>query len=532
MARWTTWDQRWRNLDDYGRAAVMSLMEADGMRLPDAINAAGAMVNRSQKLGEPLGKHVSRSIYQPTIERSQQKRLGQILNSPKYEQMRSWVQDRVAGKIPDPVQGATHFLAPERTMLALERGNPSKYRSWRKWTNFDPSTNSYRGTIMRDGSHAFLAPEGAFSAPGQRQGPAIPKETLNQMADAVLPPSFEPTQVASAGGFAPQSQPQAPQVQKPDSFIINSSKPLFDAANQHMKQVNLDPSKTPGYRREAMPPQQPPRNPIPQGQLNPGYRAPEIKPVEVPPLRNDIPMQDGMISRMQKDFTPTNPNDPFSSPAHQKILNAPIKPVEPGAFSPPTPLQGDSLLRPGGATSQMSSPRAMAGNDPSIMGPDPQPKPQPPAFDHAKFNAMVPPPEVLTPPQMPPMATPPPNPVPTTPAPSGGSGGAGTLVAGASNPATSGPKAGGFSMGGLFGGLANLAQSMNGRQQQAEQINSQAIKQAEQQGQQMMQEDAQQRQMLAQRTQQMNQFNDQRENYEKQLAEWRRQQMGAFGRIV
>lgn len=165
MATWTSSDPRWKALSPSQRAAAMALMEADGMNPTSAKNALGAMLNRSAKTGEPLGDHVSRAIYQPTIEPAQQARLDRILASKAFPELTSWADRRQQGLEEDPVQGATHFLAPEKTMLTLEAGNPRKYRSWRQWTGFDPETQSYKGTILRDGSHAFLAPEGAYSIP-------------------------------------------------------------------------------------------------------------------------------------------------------------------------------------------------------------------------------------------------------------------------------------------------------------------------------------------------------------------------------
>lgn len=165
MATWTSSDPRWKALSPSQRAAAMALMEADGMDPVSAKNALGAMLNRAAKTGEPLGDHVSKPIYQPTIEPGQQARLDRILASKEFPELTSWADRRQQGLEEDPVQGATHFLAPEKTMLSLEAGNPRKYHSWRQWTGFDPETQSYKGTILRDGSHAFLAPEGAYSIP-------------------------------------------------------------------------------------------------------------------------------------------------------------------------------------------------------------------------------------------------------------------------------------------------------------------------------------------------------------------------------
>ena len=125
------------------------------------------MINRSARDRVDLGEHVSQRIYQPTIEDKQFARLSRVIGSPEHRQLTELAQSRLTGQTEDWVQGATHFLAPEKTMLALEAREPMKYRSWRKWTGFNPQTNEYNGVLFRDGSHAFLAPEGAYSAPAQ-----------------------------------------------------------------------------------------------------------------------------------------------------------------------------------------------------------------------------------------------------------------------------------------------------------------------------------------------------------------------------
>jgi hypothetical protein len=206
MARtWTSSDPRWQSLNPYQRAAAMALMEADRMDPESAKHALGAMINRSAKEGVDLGEHVSQPIYQPTIEANQQARLDRILQSPQFGELTGWAERRMSGNEPDPVNGATHFLAPEKTMLALERQNPSKYRNWgprgANWTGFDPATNSYNGVVMRDASHAFLAPEGAHSVPGTApkvntaQNGSISGGTTAAPAGI---PSPAPVQVASA----------------------------------------------------------------------------------------------------------------------------------------------------------------------------------------------------------------------------------------------------------------------------------------------------------------------------------------------
>lgn len=155
---WAAHNATWKGLSATEKAAAMALLEADGANPDDARNALAAMINRAGRTGEDLGAHVSRSIYQPTIEPAQERRLERILRSPAFADLKGWAERRVAGQEADPVNGATHFLASEQTMLALEAKEPRKYRSWRKWTGFDGQ--QYRGVVMRDGSHAFLAPDG------------------------------------------------------------------------------------------------------------------------------------------------------------------------------------------------------------------------------------------------------------------------------------------------------------------------------------------------------------------------------------
>jgi len=210
MARtWTSSDPRWLKLNPYQRAAAMALMEADARNPSDARDALGAMINRAAKAGVNLGDHVSGSIYQPTIEPGQQARLDGILKSPEFTDLTGWAERRATGFEPDPVKGATHFLAPEKTMLALERQNPSKYRNWgpsgANWTGYDPATGSYKGVVMRDTSHAFLAPEGSFSVPGTagRVNAAQNGAISGGQAPSFPGPSQSinpaPTAVASAG---------------------------------------------------------------------------------------------------------------------------------------------------------------------------------------------------------------------------------------------------------------------------------------------------------------------------------------------
>lgn len=160
---WAARNETWLKLSPFQKAAAMALMEADKMDMADARNALGAMINRAAKNGEDLGLHVSQKIYQPTMEAAQEKRLGSILRSDQFEKLTSWAERRARGIEADPVNGATHFLAHEKTMLDLEARDPRKYKSWRQWTGYDNKVGAYRGVISRDKSHAFLAPDGVYS---------------------------------------------------------------------------------------------------------------------------------------------------------------------------------------------------------------------------------------------------------------------------------------------------------------------------------------------------------------------------------
>lgn len=198
MTEWTRNNATWAKLNPYQRAAVMSLMEADGADPQSARNALAAMINRAAKSGVDLGEHTSTRTYQPTIEPAQERRLSRLINTPAFSDLTSWAERRSRGEEADPVNGATHFLAPEKTMLALEASNPSKYRNWgprgANWTGYDPSTGSYKGVIMRDASHAFLAPEGAFSVASRTdastpQAQEIPPVLVAGVGREKLPPS-------------------------------------------------------------------------------------------------------------------------------------------------------------------------------------------------------------------------------------------------------------------------------------------------------------------------------------------------------
>lgn len=203
-------DPEWQKLDDVTKAAVMAYLEADNKNgkvdLGSATNALGAMINRADKEGVPLGQHVSGKIYQPTIEPAQRARVSQALQSPEVAQLRSLAQERMSGDRPDWVNGATHFLAPEQAMLALESREPNKYKNWgprgQNWTGYDPATGEYRGVVLRDASHAFLAPGGAhsatFGAPQPQPPDGMDVATYQPLPTSI--PAANPGMVAKAGG--------------------------------------------------------------------------------------------------------------------------------------------------------------------------------------------------------------------------------------------------------------------------------------------------------------------------------------------
>jgi hypothetical protein len=223
---WTSRDPRWQALDSYQKAALMALMEADGANPQSARNALGAMINRASKSKEDLGAHVSKPIYQPTIEPAQQARLDRLLKSSAHSDLTAWAKRRAAGEEQDPVSGATHFLAPERVMLNLERSNPAKYKNWgprgANWTGYDPSTGAYKGVVMRDNSHAFLAPEGAYSVAS-----ASPAAAPEAAAPPVLQADYgrQAPEVAQGAIAAAPSEP-APDTGLKAAFSGFVNKPL------------------------------------------------------------------------------------------------------------------------------------------------------------------------------------------------------------------------------------------------------------------------------------------------------------------
>ena len=180
---WNNRNTLWQSLDPYQRAAAMAMMEANAgpNYLRDSANVLGAIINRSEASKTPLGEHVnSASTYQPLIESGQEARLRSIVSKPEFERMTALARQRSEGVVPDWVGGATHYLAPAKTMVKLEQAEPNKYRDWgprgSNWSTYDPALGDYRDKVMQDSSHAFLRPQefgGVTSASKPTQTPDI-----------------------------------------------------------------------------------------------------------------------------------------------------------------------------------------------------------------------------------------------------------------------------------------------------------------------------------------------------------------------
>lgn len=186
MVYWGSSDKLWLSLSGPQKAAAMALLEADGRNPSDARNALGAMINRAEAEGQSLDQHVSRSIYQPTIEDNQRARLESIVNSPEFAPLADLATARARGTVPDWVNGADHFIAPPKVMLGLEAGNPTKYKDWgpngSNWTGYDPATGEYSKKVFADNSHHFLklygdAPKGSSDGLLASYKPDTPAES-------------------------------------------------------------------------------------------------------------------------------------------------------------------------------------------------------------------------------------------------------------------------------------------------------------------------------------------------------------------
>ncbi len=251
---WTATDPRWAALDPFQKAAAMALMEANGGRdqSTDAHNVVGAMVNRARKGGEDLGVHVGQSNYQTSLERAQQGRLSSIIGNASFPALTEFARARWEGRAEDNVAGATHFLAHEPTMRSLSAREPNKYRSWRGWSGYgrdEPGaySNPDRAPVVRDASHAFLHPEGAYSAPGTYGGSGFKKREFDDLSDAFGPgtPTLPSTARAPFMASAPDPKP-APAQKKPPMLppVIAAAAPTPAPAEKKQQTPFFSPPAT------------------------------------------------------------------------------------------------------------------------------------------------------------------------------------------------------------------------------------------------------------------------------------------------
>jgi len=246
-------DASWKQLSPYQKAAAMALLEADSkqgrINFMDARNAMGAMINRADKEGQDLGDHVSRKIYQPTIEPAQYSRLAAIVQMPQFKALTDLAEQRATGKVGDWVDGATHFLAKPSVMLKLEAENPDKYKSWRRWTGYDDATGTYKNEVMADNSHVFLAPEGKHSAGGMADASNWgPGAELAGPSSGLKPFPEPPSAPATAPGEPPAELPKLA-----DLFGVPSGKKPAGKGGNPLEDLQSAPFKVTAF--EEMPEQ-------------------------------------------------------------------------------------------------------------------------------------------------------------------------------------------------------------------------------------------------------------------------------------
>jgi hypothetical protein len=235
----------------------MAIMERDGNHPGDAEHIIGAMVNRAKKGGVDLGDHVSQRVYQPTFEPGQHARLGKILKSPDFPTLSKFAQDRWGGSAPDNVDGATHYLAKPDVMVRLSGGvredgrggylgNSRKYHSWPQWTGYSPTTHQYKNQTLTDNSHAFLAPEGRYSAPfsGAPQ-PANVAMDAPPLMQALHDDAASPAKLAQSP-FVPDDKPKLYASSDPVLQAIGDSRPeeikaREEATSPFVADANLPP---------------------------------------------------------------------------------------------------------------------------------------------------------------------------------------------------------------------------------------------------------------------------------------------------
>lgn len=156
---WTSQDSRVQAMDKYQRAALIATLEDnDPEGSKDVISA---MVNRAQKGNQDLGAHVMGRIYEPNQARDHkaQARAQQYLNDPsKLQSLADYAKQREMGLVPDRVNGATHFIIPEKHMVKKWEEDPNVYRisSWGSWTGYNHSTGRYSPQYERHRNKAHV----------------------------------------------------------------------------------------------------------------------------------------------------------------------------------------------------------------------------------------------------------------------------------------------------------------------------------------------------------------------------------------
>jgi len=246
-------DKSWSQLSDHQKAAAMALLEAglDKNGRPDIVaakNALGAMINRADKEGQELGRHVSGKIYQPTIEPDQYARLQHLTRLPAFRDLTDIAEQRATGQVEDWVGGATHFLAHPKEMLALEAKDPAKYKNWgprgKNWTGYDEATGRYKNEVLSDSSHVFLAPEGKHSA-FAGQPSAFDYGTtaeLSQPDRLQVPfPEEQPS---------PAPAPQVPELPKLSEFLAQQQRQMPQAQPNDLMDIQSKPISLPGLGDE------------------------------------------------------------------------------------------------------------------------------------------------------------------------------------------------------------------------------------------------------------------------------------------
>lgn len=162
-------------IDQAGRDLLVRTVigEADGEPLPGQAGVAHVVLNRL-KSGS-FGKSLEDVLFAPKQFEPWGSRRDELMpiptNDPRYQQAAAVVDGALAGKLPDPTKGSTHFANPE---IVAQRGNSGAMR----WIN----AMAENGSGIRIGKHAFGNPD----APAQPQA----EQPAAQPAAARAPAPF------------------------------------------------------------------------------------------------------------------------------------------------------------------------------------------------------------------------------------------------------------------------------------------------------------------------------------------------------